>query len=93
VAASRADDSQHTLVTVPVISTVSMSRSASRSGSGENPGKKALVAVFPTIKSASSTSNSCQSRDRNHCGSVWTHDTAIVAAGLARGGYGPRPSP
>jgi glycogen debranching enzyme len=23
-----------------------------------------------------------------HCGSVWTHDTAIVAAGLARGGFG-----
>ena len=22
-----------------------------------------------------------------HCGSVWTHDTAIVAAGLARGGF------
>ncbi|MFF5293331.1 glycogen debranching N-terminal domain-containing protein [Paractinoplanes globisporus] len=22
-----------------------------------------------------------------HCGSVWTHDTAIVVAGLARGGY------
>jgi glycogen debranching enzyme len=24
-----------------------------------------------------------------HCGSVWTHDTAIVAAGLARAGFGP----
>jgi glycogen debranching enzyme len=23
-----------------------------------------------------------------HCGSVWTHDTAIVAAGLARSGFG-----
>jgi glycogen debranching enzyme len=23
-----------------------------------------------------------------HCGSVWAHDTAIVAAGLARGGFG-----
>jgi glycogen debranching enzyme len=23
-----------------------------------------------------------------HCGSVWTHDTAIVAAGLARTGFG-----
>jgi glycogen debranching enzyme len=22
-----------------------------------------------------------------HCGSIWTHDTAIVAAGLARGGF------
>ena len=22
-----------------------------------------------------------------HCGSVWTHDTAIVISGLARGGH------
>ena len=24
-----------------------------------------------------------------HCGSIWAHDTAIVLAGLARGGFGP----
>ncbi len=28
-----------------------------------------------------------------HCGSVWTHDTAIVAAGLARAGFGGAAAP
>jgi hypothetical protein len=48
VLASRAVDSTHTLVTVPVTRTVSTPRPASTSGSGQRPGKKALDADFST---------------------------------------------
>jgi hypothetical protein len=42
ILASRAELSQHTLVTVPVISTVLKPRDRSRSGSSDVPGMKAL---------------------------------------------------
>src|ERR1039457_4572464 len=62
VLASRAEDSEHTFVTVPVISTVLMSRAASSAGSGQWPGKNALAAVFSASRSPGCTWNSSQSR-------------------------------
>jgi hypothetical protein len=46
VLASRAEDSQQTFVTVPVIRTVLMPRASSSDGSGQRPGKNAREAVF-----------------------------------------------
>jgi hypothetical protein len=46
IIASRAEDSQQTLVTVPVIITVSKPQARSRSGSVEAPGRKALKRYF-----------------------------------------------
>jgi hypothetical protein len=58
VAASRAEDSQHTLVTVPAMSTVSTPRSPSRAASSDRPGKKALLADFSTSRSSPRRSSS-----------------------------------
>ena len=57
IIASRAEDSQHTLVTVPVISTVSKPRAASRAGSSDAPGRNALKRYFRTTSSSGRTSS------------------------------------
>ena len=58
IIASRADDLQQTLVTVPVISTVSNPRARSRYGRSHVPGMKALKRYLRTISSSGRTSSS-----------------------------------
>ena len=61
IIASRADDSQQTLVTVPVINTVSKPRERSRYGRSQVPGMNALKRYLRTISSSGRTSRSGQS--------------------------------
>src|SRR4051794_12430335 len=58
IIASRADDSQHTFVTVPVIRTVSNPCSRSSAVRSEDEGRKALNRNLRTISSSASTSRS-----------------------------------